>query len=113
MARGLRGPRGVRGPRVRRGPRMLRGPPTPMSDARGVPPGQSDVVGQLAEQGGLGLGPQNLLDDLAVLEDAHGRDGHDLVPRRDSGVLVNVELDYIDLVAVLVRDLFEHWGHLA
>src|SRR5262249_26668777 len=70
----------------------------------------SDDPGELAEQRCLRLGTNDLLDDLAVLENAHGRDGHDLVPLRDRRVLVDVQLDYVDLVGVLAGDLLENRG---
>ena len=70
----------------------------------------SDIVGQLAEQSRLGLGPDDLLDDLPAGEHVHGRDGHDPVTLRDGGILVDVELYHIDLVRVLSSDLLEHRG---
>src|SRR5271166_3721481 len=60
-----------------------------------------DVFGQLTKQGRLGLGPDDLLDDLAAGEHVHGRNGHDAVTLGYGGVLVDVELDDVDLVRVL------------
>src|SRR5215469_9228305 len=73
----------------------------------------SDEVGQLPEQGRLRLGADDLLHDLAVLEDAQGRNVEDPVPLGDDRVLVDVELDYVDLLCMLGGDLLEHRGDLA
>ena len=56
-----------------------------------------DVFGEFAEDGRLGLGPDDLPDDLPAGEHVHGRDGHDAVPLRYRGILVDVELDHGDL----------------
>src|SRR5690606_2200880 len=56
---------------------------------------------------GLRLGAHDLLDDLTVLVDVHRRDLHDAVLLRHLRVLVDVELDDVDLVAVLLGDLLE------
>src|ERR1700730_1073121 len=72
-----------------------------------------DEVGDLAEQGGLRLGPDHLLDDLATGEDVQGRDEHDPVLLRRLRVLFDVELDHVDLVGVLLGDLLKHRGDLA
>src|SRR5208283_4357334 len=69
-----------------------------------------DVFGQLTKQGRLGLGPDDLLDDLAAGEHVHGRNGHDAVTLGYGGVLVDVELDDVDLVRVLGGDLLKHRG---
>src|ERR1700733_3064176 len=74
---------------------------------------QLEVVGEIAQQRGLGLGAEYLLDDFTAREDVHHRNGHDLVLLRGGRVLVDVELDDIDLVGVLRGDLGEHRGHHA
>src|ERR1700682_1158384 len=57
------------------------GTQAPVASAAAGPtgPAPSDVVGDLAEQGGLGLGPDDLRDDLATGEDVQRRDEHDPV----------------------------------
>src|SRR6185295_1469886 len=49
-------------------------------------------------------------DRLAALEQEHGRDPADAVAAGRVGILVDVELGYRDLVAELVRNLFERRG---
>src|SRR3954447_12744593 len=67
-----------------------------------------------AQDGCLRLRTDDRLDHLAALEHGHGRDRHDLVVARSTGVLVDVELDDVELVAVLAGDLLEHGrDHLA
>src|SRR5213592_5087410 len=69
-----------------------------------------DVFGEFAEDGRLGLGPDDLPDDLPAGEHVHGRNGHDAVALRYRGILVDVELDDGDLARVLGGDLLEHRG---
>src|ERR1700746_796715 len=78
----------------------------------GVVPG-SDEVGKFLEQGGLGLGPNHLLDDLAAGEHVQRRDQHDPVLLRGLRVLLDVQLDHVDLVGVLLGDLLEDRGNHA
>src|SRR5215469_8103187 len=91
--------------------------PAPPSYAR--PPGltryepRSDEVGEVSQQRRLRPRANDLLDDLPVLEDAHGRDIHDPVALGDDRVLVDVELHDVNLLAVLGRDLLKHGGDLA
>src|SRR5579859_7723630 len=70
----------------------------------------SDEFGQVAQQCGLGLGPDDLLDDLAPGKHVQRRDLQDPVTLSDLGVLVDVQLHDTDLVAVLGGDLLEHRG---
>src|SRR5438128_2254148 len=67
----------------------------------------SEVVGEVREDGALGLGADDALDRLAALEDRHGRDRHDLVVAGDLRVLVDVQLGDRQLLAVLGRDLLQ------
>ena len=66
-----------------------------------------EELGQVGLEGGLRLGADDRLDDLAAPVDLHRGDRGDLVLRRRLGVVVDVELDDRDLVGVLVRDLVE------
>src|SRR5664279_1715975 len=68
----------------------------------------SDELAELLEDGGLGAGADDRLHDLALGEDRHGRDGHDLVVAGDARVLVDVHLRDGDLSGILAGDLFEH-----
>src|SRR5215469_5565448 len=86
-------------------------PPARPSGARWAP--GSDELGKLPQQGGLGLSADDLLDDLTVLENAHRRDVHDVIALRDGRILVDVELDNIELVSMLGRDLFQHRSYHA
>jgi hypothetical protein len=81
-----------------------------VSPALARAPERSDKLGEFLEQGRLGLGAHDLLDDLAAGKHVHGGDGHDPVTLGDRGVLVDVELDHIDLVRVLGRDLLKDRG---
>src|SRR4051794_24303773 len=74
--------------------------------------GSADEVGQVAQQRGLRLGADDLLDDLTVLVDVQRGDPGHPVLRRGDGVLVDVHLDQADLVTVLRRDLVEDRGDL-
>jgi hypothetical protein len=74
------------------------------------PTERSDVFGELAEQSGLRLGSDDLLDHLPAGEHVHGRNGHDAVTLRHGGILVDVELYHGDLVRVLGGDLLEDRG---
>lgn len=67
----------------------------------------ADERGEVGLEGRLGLRTDDGLDDLTVLEHLHRGDGGDLVGRSRLGVLVNVQLDDLDLVAVLFGDLVE------
>src|SRR3954452_24128947 len=58
----------------------------------------------------LRVGPDDLLDGLSVLEQDQRRDREDLVGRGALRVLVGVELDDAQVVA-LARDLFEDRGN--
>src|SRR5215472_4758395 len=84
--------------------------PPPMAVARR---GSSDEIGKVAQKRGLRLRADNLLHDLSVLEDAHSRDVHDPVALRDDRVVVDVQLDDVDLLAVLASDLLEHRAYHA
>src|SRR3954467_1308575 len=55
----------------------------------------------------LRVGPDDLLHGLAVLEEDQRRDREDLVGRGDLGVLVGVELDDAQVIA-LAGDLLEN-----
>ncbi len=70
------------------------------------------AIGELREElrevgldGGLRLGADHGLDDLATAEYLHRGDGGDLVLHREIGVLVDVELENRDLLGVLGLDL--------
>src|SRR5262249_33477438 len=52
----------------------------------------------------------SLRDATLGADHVHGRDGHDAVPLRHGGILVDVELDDVDLVRVLSGDLLQHRG---
>src|ERR671916_3242513 len=89
------------------------GPP-PGGRGSGVVPASADVVGEVAQQGRLGLGADDRLDHLAAGEDRHRRDREDLVLLRDLRILVDVQLRHGDLVPVLRGDLLQDRGdHLA
>src|SRR6266567_7483147 len=68
----------------------------------------SDELGQLAQQRGLRLRADDLLDDLSAGEHAERRDIHDPVSLRDHRVLVDVQLDDVDLVGVLPGDFLQN-----
>src|SRR5215472_1165238 len=80
--------------------------------ARGSCPGCSDELGKVVQQPRLRPGADELLDDLAVLEDAQRRDVENPVLPRDLGVLVDIQLDDVEVVTVLRQDRLEHRGDL-
>src|SRR5437868_10654604 len=58
----------------------------------------------------LRIGADDLLGDRAVLEEDQRRDREDLVGHRGLLVLVDVELDDLQRIALLAGDLLEHGG---
>src|SRR5690606_32525401 len=68
------------------------------------------VVTELVEQSRLGLGSDDLLDDLTAVEDLQSGNGRDAVFGRELGVLVRVELDDVEFVLVAC-DFFEYRGN--
>ena len=72
-----------------------------------------DEVLEVADDRGLRLGADDGLGDLATLVHVQGRDGHDAVLGGRTRVLVDVELDDLDLVAVLGGDRLEGRRDLA
>src|SRR3978361_54009 len=66
-----------------------------------IEPASADVVGQLLEQRGLSTRADVLLDCCAFLVQVERGDAVDAVRRRGHRVLVDVQLDEGDLVAVL------------
>ena len=78
------------------------------ASAERVPRTGSDEVRELAEQGRLRPGADDLLHDLASLEHAQRGDVHDPVPLGGDRILVDVQLDHVDLVGVLAGDLLEN-----
>ena len=73
------------------------------SDVSLGPEDRSENVGEVLEQGGLALGADDRLDGLAVLEQDHRRDRHDLEVAGRRRVGVDVELGDGELVAVARR----------
>src|SRR2546426_8853783 len=51
--------------------------------------------------------PDDLIDELPILEEEEGRDSHDHVALRNLWILVRVQLDERDLARVLLRELFD------
>src|SRR6266487_92841 len=74
--------------------------------------GYSDEFREVVEQPRLRPGADELLDDLPVLEDTERRDVEDPILPRDLWVLVDVQLDDVDLVAVFRQDRLQHRGYL-
>src|SRR5687767_881176 len=64
----------------------------------------ADEALEVADDRGLRLGADDRLGDLAVLVDVQRRDGHHAVLGGRGRVLVDVQLDDLDLVAVLGGD---------
>src|SRR5262249_56336182 len=69
--------------------------------------GSADPFGEVGQQGGLRLGADDRLDQLAALEDRHVRDRHDLVLLGGLRGLVAVHLRYGDRVLARRADLVE------
>ena len=63
---------------------------------------------EIGFQSGLGLRPNNRLDDLATSEDLHGGDGGDLVLHRRLGVVINVEFHDVNFLRVLCGNLVQN-----
>src|SRR5690606_15243331 len=80
----------------------------PVTDSAQAPSVEERL--ELLEDSRLGLGALDRLDDLAAHENVHGRDAHDAVAGGHAGVLVGVELDDLDLVTVVPRELLEDRG---
>jgi len=59
----------------------------------------------------LGDRADDLLDDLAPLEDIEAWNAPDRVLGRDPLVLVHVHLRHLHLALVLLRDFLDDWGH--
>src|SRR5579859_2003578 len=68
----------------------------------------SDEIGEFAEQGGLRPRPDEFLDDLTADKNAQRGDVQDVVPLGDHGVLVDVQLDDVELVAMFLGDGLQH-----
>ena len=68
----------------------------------------ADECSKVSLDGWLGLCADDGLDDFTVLEDLHRGDGGDLVQSCGLRVLVNVELDDVDFVAILEQNLVEN-----
>lgn len=66
-------------------------------------------LGQVSFDCRLWLRTDDGLDDLAVSEYLHGRDGGDPVLPRHLRVVINVELDDLYLVGVLSGNLVKNW----
>src|SRR5260370_5453058 len=75
--------------------------------------GLLDEVGELAEQGRLGPGSDDLLDHFAPGEQVDGRYGHDPVLDHRFRILVRVDLDDVNAARVLRRNRVEHRADLA
>lgn len=52
------------------------------------------------------------VDLLTVAENQHGRDRHDLEHGAKSALFIDVDLDDLDVVTKLARDIIEDWGKL-
>src|SRR6476660_8922507 len=72
----------------------------------------ADEVTEVALQRDLRLGADDGLDDLAALVDIQCRDGHHAVLSGGGRVLVDIQLDDVDLLAMLGSDRLERWGDL-